>query len=69
MAGFQKGDVVVLKSGGPMMTVNGIGNYVENGGPENGVGCIWFDGNKQSGSVFDAATLEKYETAVPLRRR
>jgi uncharacterized protein YodC (DUF2158 family) len=49
---FQIGDVVVLKSGGPAMTV---ADLTEDGG----VICIWFDGKEQRRAVFPAATLEK----------
>ncbi|MFD2405627.1 DUF2158 domain-containing protein [Azorhizophilus paspali] len=40
---FVKGDIVVLKSGGPAMTVESIGNYAEGlaRGPERGAKCIW----------------------------
>lgn len=36
------GDLVMLKSGGPRMTVVGVGTY--NGEPK--VKCQWFAGNK-----------------------
>ncbi|MFB8829214.1 DUF2158 domain-containing protein [Azotobacter sp. CWF10] len=43
---FVKGDIVALKSGGPAMTVESIGNYAEGlaHGPEKGAKCIWFEG-------------------------
>ncbi len=50
-----EGDVVVLKSGGPDMTVTGVGdNY--------GVltaWCIWFDGKKQCNGTFNVLALRK----------
>ena len=55
---FNVGDVVRLNSGGPIMTVGTI----EDG--EN-MYCIWFDGAKQTGSTFPAATLEKYVKPGP----
>ncbi|ACO78286.1 hypothetical protein AvCA_20850 [Azotobacter vinelandii CA] len=60
---FVKGDIVVLKSGGPAMTVESIGNYAEGlaRGPERGAKCIWFDGGKPQEHVFDVAVLEKVE--------
>ncbi|WP_231876380.1 YodC family protein [Azotobacter vinelandii] len=60
---FVKGDIVVLKSGGPAMTIESIGNYAEGlaRGPERGAKCIWFDGGKPQEHVFDVAVLEKVE--------
>ena len=43
---FKRGDVVVLKSGGPRMTVD---SEQENGE----LWCVWFDGkNNRSGESF-----------------
>ena len=40
MENFQSGSKVKLKSGGPEMTVQDVGDY----GPINpGVFCVWFD--------------------------
>jgi uncharacterized protein YodC (DUF2158 family) len=54
---IKKGDVVRLKSGGPTMTVQNVGNY-SRAGVTDGAFCIWFDGAKQQGHAFDRATLE-----------
>lgn len=58
MSDLQKGDVVRLKSGGPLMTIQGLGQYT---GMEDGVYCVWFDGTKQHSEVFDRAVLVKVE--------
>ncbi|WP_233343589.1 YodC family protein [Burkholderia cepacia] len=58
MSAFQKGDVVVLKSGGPLMTVSEIGNYSMSAGVENGVLCVWFEKSDAKEKVFDAAVLK-----------
>ena len=61
MAAFKKGNVVMLKSGGPAMTVTDIGDYSAGmgAGPEDGVKCVWFDDKKNPVErVFDAAVLE-----------
>lgn len=59
MSELKKGDVVVLKSGGPKMTIEGIGNY---GMTEKyGALCIWFDKTKKYEEVFDLDTLEPYK--------
>ena len=62
MAGFQKGDVVCLKSGGPTMTIEALGNFSGGlpGGISDGAKCIWFDEkNERKQAVFDVATLMK----------
>ena len=51
---FKIGDTVVLKSGGPVMTVTAIDN--------EGlvVWCAWFDGNDEKQESFPADALEAY---------
>jgi uncharacterized protein YodC (DUF2158 family) len=46
---FKIGDVVVLKSGGPDMTVEEPGEVV---------GCVWFEKNQPQRGFFPAAVLE-----------
>jgi uncharacterized protein YodC (DUF2158 family) len=47
------GDIVQLKSGGPKMTIEDIGNYsFDPNGPKNQAKCVWFDGNANKDSVF-----------------
>jgi uncharacterized protein YodC (DUF2158 family) len=59
MSKFQKGDIVKLKSGGPIMTVQNIGNYTT---IEDGVLCVWFSEKKElKEEVFDASVLQKVE--------
>ena len=50
------GDVVVLKSGGPDMTIKEIGDYGIKG---DGALCVWFDGKQQKSEVFALPTLKK----------
>lgn len=57
MASFNKGDTVQLKSGGPVMTVEDVGEYTMSAGISDGVKCVWFDGKKRVSEVFDVATL------------
>ncbi|WP_071795676.1 YodC family protein [Natronohydrobacter thiooxidans] len=45
------GDVVQLKSGGPLMTIN----WIEDGAAY----CEWFDGKKNAGSSFPITSLTK----------
>jgi len=56
---IKKGDEVKLKSGGPIMTVQDIGDYVT-AGIEDGISCIWFEGKDIKEKVFDRATLIKH---------
>lgn len=48
---FKVGDVVILKSGGPRMTVNNVS--------ENGIECIWIEGSYHR-ATFNSEVLEKY---------
>lgn len=56
---FAAGDVVQLKSGGPVMTVQEI----ESG---DQVFCIWFDKTKQCHGRFPAAALSSYRRPRPI---
>jgi len=61
MRSFQVGDVVRLKSGGPGMTVEEIGDYSQSNppGPRNGILRAWILGRTFHRHVFDAAMLWK----------
>lgn len=48
---FKPGDIVILKSGGPDMTVDSA-NDIE-------IACIWFDGKRQIKKTFRPETLKK----------
>lgn len=60
---FTPGDTVQLKSGGPIMTVEQVGEYWSIEG--TAVWCVWFEkvGNKQVASreTFAAVALNKAE--------
>jgi uncharacterized protein YodC (DUF2158 family) len=60
MAQFKKGNVVLLKSGGPLMTIQTLGDYSHASGIEEGALCVWFDGLKRQEAVFDVDSLELY---------
>ncbi|WP_339504002.1 YodC family protein [Pseudomonas sp. RL_105y_Pfl2_101] len=59
---IEKGDVVELKSGGPSMTVQTLGNW-EMKGIEDGAMCVWFDGKTKHQDVFDVAVLKPVDEA------
>jgi uncharacterized protein YodC (DUF2158 family) len=54
---FNVGDVVMLKTGGPRMTVEGIGSALD----EKAVNCVWYDGSRRVRESFDAVLLERRE--------
>lgn len=60
MANFKKGDIVILKSGGPPMTVKSL--------QEKKVICVWWDEqiNDYKEREFDEDLLEKYEIPEPI---
>jgi uncharacterized protein YodC (DUF2158 family) len=59
--GFSVGDVVVLKSGGPRMTIS----YVQPDGKN--VSAYWFDGNERKSAQFATLTLKRAEDDEVLR--
>jgi len=52
---FQLGDVVVLKSGGPKMTVSMTG---DDSFQRPTVWCDWFEGNKKISGTFPPSSLK-----------
>ncbi len=56
MAQFKVGNVVMLKSGGPKMTVEAVGIDDETGKPV--VVCSWFDGVTKVSETFAAESLQ-----------
>lgn len=57
---FKIGDVVMLKSGGPNMTVKNIGEYTFINHPK-GLCCIWFEGTKKNEDIFHPDSVEPYK--------
>jgi len=53
------GDVVILKSGSPPMTVHSLGDYGPLG-PNPGVLCTWFAGSERREDVFHPKVLAPY---------
>ena len=60
MAQFKTGDIVKLKSGGPVMTVESYGGEI--------AGCSWFDGKSHRTETFRADSLVPAEEPKPPRR-
>jgi uncharacterized protein YodC (DUF2158 family) len=53
---FKAGDTVQLKSGGPVMTIKGIGEYGMGATSDNAL-CVWFDGKTRKEELFEPVTL------------
>lgn len=62
---FKEGDLVKLKSGGPVMTVEQVGERSAMSGGGIGVWCVWFEkiGTRQvpRRETFSPVVLEKAE--------
>jgi len=58
------GDVVQLKSGGPRMTIEGIGKFGA-GSTHDKAKCVWFDGKRRMEDFFELPALSKVDDAPP----
>jgi uncharacterized protein YodC (DUF2158 family) len=69
MAAFKSGDLVVLKSGGPIMTVDTVNTDIFDDDKVTGVLCVWFFGEKFERVRFDHRAIEPaYPQATPAER-
>jgi uncharacterized protein YodC (DUF2158 family) len=57
MTALKPGDLVVLKSGGPVMTVDTVNTDVFDDDRITGILCAWFVGNKLERARFDPGAL------------
>jgi uncharacterized protein YodC (DUF2158 family) len=55
---FKSGDLVVLKSGGPAMTVDTVNTDIFDDSKITGVLCVWFVGDKLERVRFDHGAIE-----------
>lgn len=55
--GLKTGDVVQLKSGGPLMTITSVGN---DGNHQPMIRCTWFELSEQKKGHFPPETVEIY---------
>jgi uncharacterized protein YodC (DUF2158 family) len=58
MTVLKSGDLVVLKSGGPIMTVDTVNTDIFNDGKITGVLCVWFVGDRLERVRFDHRAIE-----------
>ena len=61
---FNVGDVVMLKTGGPRMTVEGIGSALD----EKAINCVWFDRSKRVRELR-CRRIRKRSELIPLESR
>ena len=57
MTALKPGDLVVLKSGGPVMTVDTVNTDIFDDDKVTGILCAWFVGNKLERARFDPGAL------------
>ena len=70
MTVFKSGDLVVLKSGGPVMTVDTVNTDIFDDDKVTGVLCAWFAGEKFERVRFDHRAIEPApsQQAAPVKK-
>ncbi|MEW6639116.1 MAG: DUF2158 domain-containing protein [Pseudomonadota bacterium] len=63
MTRLKEGDLVVLKSGGPVMTVDAVNTSVFDDAKVTGVSCVWFVGDSFHRVRFDPKAVERAKAA------
>lgn len=58
MSVFKSGDLVVLKSGGPTMTIDTVNTDIFDDSKITGVLCVWFVGDKLERVRFDHRAID-----------
>lgn len=61
---IKKGDVVILRSGGPKMTVQSIGEPRPGLPNAKWIHCIWFEGNVINEYNFDECVLKIVQSVI-----
>jgi len=69
MPQFKSGDLVVLKSGGPTMTVDTVNTDIFDDNKITGILCVWFMGEKLERVRFNHGALEHARRARPKMRK
>jgi uncharacterized protein YodC (DUF2158 family) len=70
MAFFKSGDLVTLRSGGPVMTVDTVNTDIFDDDKMTGVLCVWFVGEKLERARFDHRAIEPapVQATIPANR-
>jgi uncharacterized protein YodC (DUF2158 family) len=58
MLAYKSGDLVVLKSGGPVMTIDTVNTDIFDDNKITGLLCVWFVGNKLERVRFDHRAID-----------
>jgi uncharacterized protein YodC (DUF2158 family) len=66
MTVFKSGDLVVLKSGGPVMTIDTVNTDIFDDSKITGVLCAWFVGTRLERVRFDHSAIEPAPTETVL---
>jgi uncharacterized protein YodC (DUF2158 family) len=69
MTAIKSGDLVVLKSGGPTMTVDTVNTDIFDDNKITGVLCFWFVGEKLERVRFDHRAIEPVRAQKAARRK
>ncbi|MBR1221214.1 DUF2158 domain-containing protein [Bradyrhizobium sp. U87765 SZCCT0131] len=69
MARLKEGDLVVLRSGGPVMTVDAVNTSVFDDSKVTGVSCVWFVGDAFHRVRFDPNAVERVKAKHTAVRR
>jgi uncharacterized protein YodC (DUF2158 family) len=69
MALFKSGDLVTLKSGGPVMTVDTVNTDILDDDKMTGVLCAWFVGEKLERVRFDHRAIEPAPVQATIQAR
>ena len=60
MTAFKSGDLVVLKSGGPTMTVDAVNTSIFDDNKVTGIVCVWFVGDRLERVRFEHEAIEPF---------
>jgi len=71
MTAFKSGNLVVLKSGGPVMTVDAVNTDIFDDNKVTGIVCVWFVGEKLQRVRFeqDAIVLARLQKTSSRKRK
>ena len=71
MTVFKSGNLVVLKSGGPVMTVDAVNTDIFDDSKVTGIVCVWFEGEKLQRVRFhqDAIDLARLRKTSSRKRK
>ena len=69
MPRFKSGDLVVLKSGGPTMTVDTVNTDIFDDDKITGILCVWFVGEKLERVRFDHRAVEHVQRVGPKKQK